>query len=216
MKDTTIESIANKLNVSKSTVSKVMRHCGGVDSDTRERILVESRSLKIEIKSDCDIYVIVPDVPQYFWKEMRKGITGNTFPDKTRVKINVYTKVRDEAAVLEYLNEAEHLNARVIIIAAHITPSIHKKLESITDSRLIILLSEYYELNNVFYIGADSYQDGYAMGQEYISHYSDKRLVLFSVKNNVNTTNRLQGFCQAIRKHQSILLENALQFVQTM
>lgn len=83
MKDTKIESIAKKLGVSISTVSKAIRHRGGVDSDTRQR-----------------------DVPRYFWRELQKEIQVASNANITPVKINIYTRLRDEETVLEYLDEA--------------------------------------------------------------------------------------------------------------
>ena len=147
MNDTTIESIAKKLNISKSMVSKVLRHCGGIDSDTRQRILSEAHGIVPKDYSECAIYFILPDIPQYFWRPVRKGMADATDPLDIPVKCNVYTKASDEATVLKYLDEAERLNAKSIILAAHITPAIRQKLEHLVVGRLIILLSEYHPLS---------------------------------------------------------------------
>ena len=210
MKDIKIESIANKLNVSISTVSKAIRHCGGVDSETRQRILAESRQIHVIPHSDCAIYTILPDVPQYFWKELRSGIHDGVQWDIAPIKSNIYTRLRDEDTVLEYLNEAEKLNACVIILAANITPAIHQKLESLTEGRLIILLSEYHELTNSFYIGSDAFRDGYFMGKQFLSHYTDRKLVVISLENHNNAKRRVSGFYHAMEETHPQLLEQAL------
>lgn len=210
MKDTKVESIANKLGVSVSTVSKAIRHCSGVDSETRQRILAESRQIHVLPHSDCPIYTILPDVPQYFWRELRKGIQDGSNADIAPVKANIYTKPRDEETVLEYLDEAEKLNARVIILATHITPAIHEKLETLTQGRLVILLSEYHEVTNSFYVGGNAYEDGYTMGQQYVAHYADRKLVCVATSNNNNATRRIEGFYQAVREANPKLLDNAL------
>lgn len=210
MKDNTVKQIADKLKISKTTVSKAMRHCSGVDSETRYAILKESREMNYHSDETCAIYVILPDIPQCFWKELKKGIIAGEQAEIAPIKYNVYTKSRDELAVLEYLNEAEHLNARAIIIAAHITPVIHQRLSALARERLVILLSEYHKLTNCFFIGGDAYKDGYTMGKEYLSKYTDRKLVLLSVQDNINVQKRLSGFKHAVCEEQSQLIEQAL------
>ena len=210
MNDKTIESIAKKLNVSKSMVSKVLRHCGGVDSDTRQRILTEAHGIIQRDYGECAIYFILPDIPQYFWKPVRKGIADATDPLDIPVKCNVYTKASDEATVLRYLDEAERLNARAIILAAHITPAIHQKLEKMLEGRLIILLSEYHELANTFYIGSDAYSEGYTMGKHYVSHYADRKFIMFTRPGNYNIEKRVEGFRQAVNEVIPDLMDKAL------
>ena len=208
MKDSTVKDISNKLNISKSTVSKAIRHCSGVDSETRQSILDEIRIINYQPESDCDIYVILPDIPQYFWKELRKGIKEGSREDIVSIKHNIYTNPKDENAVLSYLDEAETLNARAIIIAAYITPKIHEKLESLRDGRLILMLSEYHEFMNGFFVGADAYTDGYRMGKEYLSRYPDRKLIALSITGNTNIQKRLSGFKQAIKEENEELLNN--------
>ena len=208
MKDTA-GYIANKLNISKSTVSKAMRHCSGVDSDTRQRILEECRGINHQIHSECAIYAILPDVPHYFWKEVKNGIRDGE-QETAPVKYNIYTKTSDEATVLLYLDEAEKLNARSIIIASYITPKIHRRLEKMTEGRFVILLSEYYELKNSFFVGGNAYEDGYLMGKKYLVRYADRKLVLFSISNNFNVGKRLEGFCRAVEEECPQLIKDAV------
>lgn len=210
MKDNSIGDIANKLNVSKSTVSKAIRHCGGVDSETRQCILKESRRINYCSDSDYAIYAILPDVPRYFWKELKLGIKAGEQLEIAPVKYNIYTKPSDEETVLEYLEDAENVKARVIIIAAYITSKIQQKLEKMTDRHLVILLSEQYEIKNSFYVGGDAYSDGYIMGKQYLFHYSDRRLILFSIQDNINAQKRMEGFCRAVEEEAPYLIECAL------
>ena len=210
MNDTTIESIAKKLNISKSMVSKVLRHCGGIDSDTRQRILTEAHDMIERDYGECAIYFILPDIPQYFWKPVRQGIADATDQLDIPVKCNVYTKASDEATVLKYLDEAERLNAKSIILAAHITPAIRQKLEHLVIGRLIILLSEYCELANTFYIGSDAYSEGYTIGKHYASHYADRKFIMFTRPGNYNIEKRVEGFCQAVKEMIPDLMDKAL------
>ena len=210
MKNNTTGHVASKLNISMSTASKAIRHCSGVNSETRQSVLDELRIINYRPVSECDIYAIVPDVPQHFWKQIRQGLQLGKEIYSISVKCNVYTNLRDESTVLEYLEEAELLNARAIIIAARITPKIQKKLESMTEGRLILFLSEKHELTNTFYIGGDTYLDGYLMGKQYVSDYADRQLVLLSNSNNATAQLRLEGFRDALKELPNERVQNAI------
>ena len=203
MKNNVTGHVANKLNISVSTASKAIRHCSGVDSETRQSVLDELRIINYCPQSECDIYAIVPDVPRHFWEKIRQGIQLGKNTYNVSVQCNVYTNLRDENTVLEYLEEAELLNARAIIIAARITPKIQKKLESMTEGRLVLFLSEKHELTNTFYIGGDPHLDGYLMGKQYVADYADRQLVLISNSNNATAQVRLEGFEAALKKSAS-------------
>lgn len=207
MKDDTFECLAKRLNVSKSTVSKAIRHCSGVDSDTRQLILEEARKINYSPENECAIYTILPDVPQYFWKELRRGLMAGENRDIAPAKYNIYTKSSDESAVLEYLREAKQIRAQVLIISAYITPEIHKRLEEMVSDCLVILLSEHYNLKNSFYIGADSYGDGYSMGKLYLSEYAERKLICLTVRDNINAKSRSAGFLDAIRERTAVHFE---------
>lgn len=209
MKDNAVKHIANKLNISKATASRAIRHCSGVDSDTRQNVLDEARIINYQLESECAIYAILPDTPQYFWKEMQNGIRAEKRSDVAPVKGNIYTNLNDENVVLTYLDEAERLNAFAIIIAAHITPKIQDKLATMTEGRMILILSEYHELTNAFFVGGDAYQDGYLMGKQYLSCYTDKPLIILSSTHSRNIQRRLAGFRKAVEEENAELIRNA-------
>jgi len=210
MKDTTIIEIADKLNIGKSTVSRALRHCGGVDSETRQSILAETGILSYDPDSHCDLYTILPNVPQYFWDPVFQGILSEKTTSKLKIKNNIYTKLRDEETVLHYLDEAEQLNARAIIISTHVTEKIYKRLAHLSYRRLVILLSEYDKITNCFFVGSDMHHDGYMVGKQYLSSHTDKKLVLLTSPNNQNAQARLDGFCQAIEEEAPELIRNAI------
>ena len=210
MKEDTFGYLTKKLNVSKSTVSKALRHCSGVDSDTRQRILEEARKVNCLPKDVCSVYCILPDVPQYFWKELRQGLIAGENQDIAPTKYNIYTKSSDESAVLEYLREAKQMRAQVLIIAAYITLEIHRQLEEMVSDCMIILLSEHDELKNSFYVGADSYGDGYTMGKRYLTEYAERTLLCLTVRDNINAQNRSAGFLDAVKEKKPCLLDNII------
>ena len=209
MNETTVGRVASKLNLSKTTVSKAVRHCSGVDSETRQTVLDEFRFVTLHPQSNCAIYAIIPDVPHYFWEKLRLALREGEQKNIAPIKYNIYTNPRDEATVLTYLDEAEQLNAQVIIISAYITPTIQSRLENLSDGRLILFLCEYHELINSFFVGGDPYADGYLMGKYYMSKYFEKNLVILSIPNSYNIEQRLSGFVNAINEENATLIEKA-------
>lgn len=208
--DPVISGLAERLGVSRATVSKTVRHCSGVDTATRERILREMRRIGIPPAAGvCDIYSILPDIPSFFWKGLQHGLAAETEAlagKALTVKTNVYSKPRDDETVLYYLEEAEAMQARCIVIAAVITERIREKLCAVCRraDRLVLLLSEYGDVPNSFYIGSDAYADGAEMARRFAqfrkTRYSvpqqadSPSLSVLSVDGNKNVTERLMGF----------------------
>ena len=95
MKNDTLSSIAASMGVSKATVSRALNHCGGVDSETRERILAAVGETTVP---ECAIYSLLPDTPGFFWQEMRRGL-GDHADARYPMKCSVYTRLRDEFSV---------------------------------------------------------------------------------------------------------------------
>ena len=210
MNDFSINAIAKKMNVSPSVVSRVLRHCGGVDSETRHRILAEAEKLREPNYGSCTVYGIFPDVPRYFWVPIRRGVAEVLQAEGIPFKANVCTKVVDEAAILQYLNEAERMNAQAIILAVRSTPAIRERLEAFAEDRIVLFISEYCELKNAFYCGSNAFSDGYRMGQYYAEHYADRTLILIELPNDANSESRIEGFSRAVQDNDASLLEKSV------
>ena len=190
--------ITEQSRISKSTLSKTLRHCGGVDSETRHRILMENPVRKYS-PGQYVVYCILPDVPNFFWKEAFRGMMDHQLGGEVPVKYNVYTKLGDTETVLLYLEEAKRLDVRVLIIAAILEPSVRRILEEMVQDKLVLFLSEQEDLTNSFYVGSDAYQDGYAMGLRYAEEMPERKLMILSAEGGRNIQLRLQGFQDAIK-----------------
>ena len=202
------QEISEFTKISKSTLSKTLRHCSGVDTETRHRILTEN-PVREYAPGQYAVYCILPDVPNFFWKEALRGLMDYPRPNEVPVKYNVYTKLGDTETVMIYLEEAKRLDVRVLIIAAILEPPVREMLEELVKDRLVIFLSEQEELVNSFYVGSDAYRDGYALGQRYVSEYKDRKLVMLSADGGRNIQLRLDGFRDAVRTGDEALLNRA-------
>ena len=209
MKDYRLTQLAQELGVSKSTVSKVLNHCGGVDTELRRRILRSAKAFAEDSTADtCTVYGILPDTPSFFWREMRRGLADGVKNEPHTCKCNIYSELHDEETVLSYLAEAERMNVQVIIIAASVTPAIHEKLTALRPGRLILLLSEYYALANAFYVGSDAYRDGQEMGRLFAASLRGGKPLLVSHTENYNVRERIRGFRDVLAAEAPSLYEN--------
>ena len=181
MKNDTVTTLAASMGVSKATVSRALNHCGGVDSETRERILAAAGDTQVP---DCAIYSLLPDTPGFFWQEMRRGLGEHEDP-LYPMKCSVYTRLRDDYAVCAYLRES--VRARVLLVSASVTPPIRDILTSLLPGRFVLLLSEDDGvLTNGFYIGSDAAADGYAMGVVYVRRLRNHVPYLLTLSPGVN------------------------------
>ena len=68
--------------------------------------------------------------------------------------------------------------------------------------RLVILLSEYGNIPNAFYVGADSYADGRRMAEMFLEYRKSLsypvKLCLFNVESNPNVRMRVNGFTDVL------------------
>ena len=192
----TCQELARKLGIGKATVSRAIRNCPGVDSETRRRILLEAMRSGIEFPNDpCSIYCILPGTPQFFWKLVLQLIQEQLDGTKIAVKYNVYTNLYDFDTVLLYLDEAERLGAKVLVLSAKLSPAIREKLISMQKNGVfVILLSEYGELPNSVYVGPNPYGDGERLGRWFCRNYPNHTPVILNFDDCANAAPRIRGF----------------------
>ena len=215
--ETALARLASELDVSRSTVSKVIRHCFGVNTETRQRVLRAAKDIsELRPSGTCRIYCILPDMPSFFWQEMWRGIadaiTERGTGAEADIKCNAYSRLHDEETILSYLDEAEYMDARCVIIATAVTDAVRERISALCadSSRFIILLSEYGEIPNAFYVGADSYGDGHRMAEcasgfmKDLSYSPD--IFMLTLGTNFNISERIRGFCDAMGDRRPVCL----------
>ena len=176
-----ISKIAQNTNISQATVSKVLNHRHGVSSAMRQMVFAEYDRIGIKKKEESvAVYVILPEIPQYFW-------TGD-FPTLTaeglRVKYNIYSRIGDDAIVLRYLHQAIELEAQVLVIAARINEEMRSLIDRFSEKGFVIFLTEHNLSRNSVYIGSDSAEDGRQLARLLLRHVGpDDRLLVIHNKN---------------------------------
>ena len=188
-----LKEIAQLSDASVATVSKVLNHCSGVDRDTRDRVFRVADQLQVPAAEEaaCELYLITPEIPTFFWKE--RIYTELLSADRQfRCKYNVYTGLHS-GPVLRYLREAKRLQARVVIAVCTPTAAEKALLAELAGQSLVILLSEYADVCNTFYVGSDAEQDGFRLGRFFSGHYAGTPLILTDFENE-NCMARVRGF----------------------
>ena len=104
------------------------------------------------------------------------------------------------------------MDARCVIIAAAATDAVKKRVSALCadTSRFVILLSEYADIQNAFYVGADSYGDGRKMAgcvMEYMGSLAYRPdIFMLSLEANFNISERINGFRDAMSGYSPVTL----------
>ncbi len=173
--------IAREIGVSPSAVSKAINHCAGLSTELREQILNEAakQGLSGKSKAQYDAYVILPGTPMYFWERIIDLLFTAMRGRGITAKYNVYSKMGDRDTVERYLDEAERLQARVIIIAAR-HPGLDERLSRLAETRAVFSIVETTQASNVFFIGSDRRSDSRLLGSHCLREHPDtQRILLF-------------------------------------
>lgn len=191
-----LKRFAEEIGVSQPTVSKVLNNCFGVDGRTRAYVREEARKRGLLPEDGrTDVFCILPSAPTYFWRPVFENLYRAARSEEYRAKFNVYSRLVDEDAVLAYLEQARALDARALVVAALITPRVKAVLEELATDRLVILLNQYADVRNVFYVGEDGGASGRALGEECRELFGRcPRIIHLSTGDNGNAHRRNTGF----------------------
>ncbi len=175
-----ISDVTEKLGVSRFTVRRVLDHCGGVSSDVRQCILDIEPNTDItrRRKSSCDAYVIMPEIPAFFWSELFESIYKEFQKRNISTKYNIYSKIGDRETVENYLDEAERFGARCIIIAAE-HDGLEERLSLLAKGRAVFSVCSQIKATNIFYFGSDHVSDGYIMARKCMGKLPNADCFLF-------------------------------------
>ncbi len=195
--DVTVSRLAERVGTSPSAVSKAVNHCPGLGSDLRERILEAAESEGLSGRRTAwDVYVILPDVPAYFWHPLLQCLDRCMNAHGLSVRYNVYTRLGDKDTVERYLREAEKLNPAALIVAARYS-GIEASLERIAERSAVFSLVEAVRVPAAFFVGSDHFADGRLLAENLLAEWPHAgRVLIFSIG---PSDDRLRGFVDVIR-----------------
>jgi len=198
-----LAQIAERSGVSKSTVSRVLNNCPGVDGELREAVINAVRSeyaATAQTETPAEICMILPDNPKFFWDRIRDALKENT--QGLRIRTYVYSSLEKSEVLCDYFERIEHSDVKAIVFVGHAEGEAHACLTGLAQSRFLIRLCEYEPMTNAFFVGADAYDDGVRLGKALLqSKSSEDRgcVVVVGQRRGYNCRLREQGFLSAVK-----------------
>ena len=206
MKKVSIDDLAKESGISKTTISKAVNNCFGIDYETKKEVLQIAEKFgytraKEETQTGVQLGIVLPDNPKYFWHLAYQGIKEESRNQGMSIKASVYNTLANEEEMLGCLEHVTEWNATILIVIAPNAENAIAKLTELAKKIPVILLTEFLDIENTFYVGADTYKDGCALGEIYLERYRNyKRILAFSTAETVAIQNRIKGFYDTVSK----------------
>ncbi len=197
---TTLEQIANELGVSKATVSKAINNRPGINSETKRAVMqAVSQHGYQAARSNQKLAVIIPSIPVFFWGELRKSLCSHCERAGIICKYYVYPNLNDKKDALNCIDQAIAEGASVLIGSLPDSDEVRKRLEELAPKVLIILTEEFLDISGTFFIGEDSYNEGYTLGKKYMYDFPhSNRFVILHTSEFFAENIRIRGFKSAL------------------
>ena len=209
MKRITIVDIAEKLDISPSTVSRALNGIGRMNQETRQQILELARewgyhpnphAQRLKKVKTSTIGVIIPELTHHFYSQIVKGVDSvldeHGFQQIICVSNEEYEKERNAALAL--------LNARVdglLMALSNETKDYDHIQQLINDEIPVVFLDRMCEDIQAPYVMTDDFE-GAKMATEYLIHTGCKNIAFLKGPENISTTfNRLIGYKEALKKN---------------
>lgn len=196
------KNISQELNISKATISRALNNCSGVDVLTKEKIMEAALKYGYKSVKSSDVGIVMPSTPTYFWKPFCDGLIKKIKSENTDCSAFLYSSLANESDALKCITDATESDISVLIAVAPCTEEIRNLLQKNADKMLIILLDEELCVTNSFYVGENSYQNGYIMAKKYGEEYPDNKkfaIIRQTTKSGV-VQKRINGFLAALAK----------------
>lgn len=200
-----LKDIAQDLNVSVMTVSKVVRGCADVGEETRTRVLARIKELNYQpnwvarglaARRTFMIGLIVPDLMHSFFAEIAKAVAAAIRP----LGYDVVICNSEEDAELE-ASEIDRLLGRQVdglIVASAQQPGAAAAFDRI-ESRGVpyVLIDRHLERPSANYVGADDDAIG-RLATEHLISCGCRRIAHIAGRPPVTGAGRLQGYREAL------------------
>jgi LacI family transcriptional regulator len=200
-----LKDIARDLNVSVMTVSKVVRGCADVGSETRTRVLARIKELNYQpnwvarslaARRTFMIGLIVPDLMHSFFAEIAKGVSSAIRP----LGYDVVICNSEEDASFES-TEVDRLLGRQVdgLILASAQPPDSTDVFERMDARGVpyVLIDRRFGHVNTNYVGADDEAIG-RMATAHLIERGCRRIAHIAGQPRVTGSGRLNGYRDAL------------------
>ncbi len=226
----TTKEIAEKLGISRSTVSRVLNNHPHVNKETRERVLQGLKEMhyipneaarSLTMKKIKRIAFIGFSEPQYFWEDIRRGITQaeREFSHKGLAIEYFDSNINNPEEQLVLLQNALNNQYDGIIIAPNDPSIMSTIIDDIVDKGIPIVLCnlDIPQSKRTCFIGCNHYVSG-QLGGEFFSKVNkeESSVALFTIKDEIEPIKeRDRGFLSEIENCKNINLYDIITFDRT-
>ena len=207
--------LAEIFGVNAITVRRVLHHERSVEKALRQKILTYAAEYGIPTGTCAEaapdvplIYVMLPDRPTFFWKEISRGIRETFFYEKEHRRLsaalseNYFSAISDAVSQSLYIEEAIRKRASVILCAAEDNDKNREQLADFArqSNTLLIFVSEKCDIADSYYVGADNYIDGFLLARKYCSRpdTAGREIHCIRFPRLISLEQRIDGFCDAL------------------
>ena len=199
-----LQKLAEQTGRNKSTISRALNHCGGVDAQTAAEIrrLAKEQGYTTRQTGRAAPFcgVVLPENPAYYWGEAQRQLYAVLRDGKVPFRAALYPRLTDQEDFFSALETMMARSPKVLVVSAPAQPEVEQKLRDIAQRIPVFLLSERMEGINLVYFGSDPERDGALLGQTFREAYPDRKrlLILDSVQDGART-NAFLGECFGVQ-----------------
>lgn len=218
-KRATLKHIADSLNLSVSTVSRILNGRGEFSDETRESVLRVSKmldyranSLAVSLRkqsSDKLVGVILPEVRHYFFSSILNGVMSACHEQGYMVMVGESRhNPSQESDLIDKF--ADFYVSGLIVCPSKNMSSIEniKRLES--QPLPFVVIDRTYSDSNCSYVKHDDYNGAYIAVRHLIEKGYRRISIITGAKDCVISQSRAEGYINALKEHGIPLQENLI------
>jgi len=223
---TTVE-IANKIGVSRATVSRVLNNHPNVKEETRQMVLAalyeygytpNETARSLVMKKSHRIAVVVFSEPEFFWKQVECGVTAAFNELKTfGVTVDYFvTNILKPLEQRDLIRSLPDKGYNGIAIAPNLPQLLSEEIDKISGMGVpvVIINAEIPSANHLCYIGCDYIQSG-ILAAEILAKSMNKqgKIAVLALRDQViSIEQRITGFRKELSRYDCISISQILRF----
>jgi LacI family transcriptional regulator len=208
MDNVNLKQLAEKLNLSVSTVSKAFRDSYDISPETKQRILSLARQLNyqpnplassLRTQKSKTVAVIVPEIANNFFTLAINGIEAIARSQGYHVLIYITHEDHESEVAFTQLLHSGRVDGIIMSIAQNTTDYSH--LDNLRERGLPVVFFDRVYDNNMPCVTTNDYESGY-MATEHLIKKGCKKIahLCFSEKLSISQK-RKEGYIQALKAH---------------
>jgi LacI family transcriptional regulator len=201
-----LKYLAEKLNLSVSTVSKAFRNSYDINPQTKQRILALAKELDFEpnplasglrTQQTKTIAVIIPEIANTFFTEVINGIESVAQTENFHVLI--YITHEDEKKESDFIKNLQSGRVDGILISLSSASSIHQIAELQAKGLPIVFFDRIVEADHISKVTTNDFESGY-LATKHLIEKGCRRVAHLSIPNNLSiAAQRKSGYFQALK-----------------